>query len=216
MSLLSKYEDPPGSREEIRMETDVTALLARLSQGDRAAYDTLLPVVYAELKRVAQGYMSRERGDHTLQTTALVHEACLRLFEFRGATWENRSHFVRVAARAMRRVLIDYARERGRLKRGGDATHLPLDRVVEEAGTFFGTPDLDVLALNDALEDLEAAYPRQARVIELMFFAGLSHAEVAEALQVSRSTVERDWSFARVWLIRAIEGPNEPELPSEA
>lgn len=192
------------------MESDVTALLARLSQGDRAAYDTLLPVIYGELRKVAHVYMSRERKDHTLQTTALVHEACLRLFEFREARWEDRSHFLRVAARAMRRVLVDHARARRRQKRGGGVEDLALDQALEEAGSFFGTPDLDVLALNEALDRLEAGYPRHARVVELTFFAGLSHPETAETLQVSRATVDRDWSFARVWLIREMEGPAGP------
>ena len=196
------------------MEADVTALLARLNQGDRAAYDTLLPVIYGELRKVARVYMSRERGDHTLQTTALVNEACLRLLDLRQARWVDRSHFLRVAAQAMRRVLVDHARGRGRLKRGGDAARLSLDLVLEEAGTFFGTPSLDVLALNEALDRLEASYPRLARVVELTFFAGLSHPEVAELLQVSPSTVDRDWSFARVWLIREMEGPRGPNRPS--
>lgn len=190
-------------------EMNVTELLARLSQGDRAAYDSLLPIVYDELRRAAQGLMARERDDHTLQTTALVHEACLRLFDFRDARWDDRGHFLRVAARAMRRVLIDHARERNRLKRGGDMRRLPLDQVADEAATFFGCPSLDVLALDDAINRLENDYPRQARVVELLFFAGLSHPEAAEALEVSLSTIDRDWSFARVWLLREM-GPRFP------
>src|SRR5690606_18494459 len=195
-------------------ETDVTAILERLRQGDRAAYDSLVPIIYEELRRAAQGLMARERDDHTLQTTALVHEACIRLFDFRDARWEDRAHFLRAAARAMRHVLIDHARERNRLKRGGDVRRLPLDQVSDEAATMFGCPDLDIVALNDAIDRLEGSYPRQARAVELIFFAGLSPPEAARLLEVSLSTIDRDWSFARVWLLREME--RSPRLPDSS
>ena len=197
-------------------ETDVTAILERLRQGDRAAYDSLVPIIYEELRRAAQGLMARERDGHTLQTTALVHEACIRLFDFRDARWEDRGHFLRAAARAMRHVLIDHARERNRLKRGGDARRLPLDQVSDEAATMFGCPDLDIVALNDAIDRLEGSFPRQARAVELICFVGLSHPEAAQLLEVSLSTIDRDWSFARVWLLREMERPSRPPHPYEA
>jgi RNA polymerase sigma factor (TIGR02999 family) len=199
--------------ESVPMREDVTGFLRRSGQGDQAAYDTLLPVVYGELKRLARGFMAHERDDHTLQTTALIHEAFLRLFEFRDVQWQDREHFLRVAARAMRRVLVDHARGRNRVKRGGGAERLPMDQVADEAVTFFGCPDLDILALNIALDRLEADYPRQARVVEFLFFAGLTHPEVAEVLKVSPKTVERDWLFARAWLICEMERPRGRPQP---
>lgn len=189
-------------------EIDVRGLLERLNEGDREAYDSLLPLIYEELRRSAHRLMSREREDHTLQTTALVNEAWLRLFDFRGARWEDRGHFLGVASKAMRHVLVDHARGRGRLKRGGQAPHVPLDeldRMVQGGASFFGCGDLDVLALNQALDTFEAKYPRQASVVELLFFAGISHPEAAEVLGLSLSTVNRDWGFARVWLLREME-----------
>jgi RNA polymerase sigma factor (TIGR02999 family) len=151
--------------------------------------------------------MRRERPSHTLQTTALVHEACLRLLKIREVQWRDREHFLTVAARAMRRVLVSHARDRNRIKRGGGAERLPLDIVIEEAGTFFGCPTIDVLALSMALDRLEEKFPRQARVVELLFFAGLSHAEAAEVMHTHRKTVDRDWTFARTWLLCAMESP---------
>lgn len=192
------------------MRADVTALLARMGEGDPDAFDALVPLVYDELRQVAQAYMARERRGHTLQATALVHEAFLRLGEASTMPCEDRSHLLRLAARAMRRILIDHARERGRQKRGGATPRFSLDDVIEEVGTHFGVAQLDVLALHEALDRLEVDYPRQARVVELLFFAGLSHPEVAEVLAISRSTVDRDWSFARVWLIREMEGSKRP------
>jgi RNA polymerase sigma factor (TIGR02999 family) len=187
------------------VKEEVTELLARLSNGDQAAYDRLVPILYGELKGLARTLMRHEGSEHTLQTTALIHEAYLRLLEIRQVRWQDQAHFLRVAARAMRRVLVDHARRRKRLKRGGGRERLPLDLVLEEAVTFFGFPELDVLALNTALDRLEAHYPRQARVVELLFFAGLSRPEVAGLVDVDRRTVNRDWLFARTWLLREME-----------
>jgi RNA polymerase sigma-70 factor, ECF subfamily len=190
------------------VNNEVSALLARLNQGDQTAYDTLLPVIYGELKTLARRYMARERDDHTLQATALVHEAYLRMVEIRETRWEDRAHFLRVAARAMRRVLVDHARERNCAKRGGGAQRLPLDVVEEDAVTMFGCPDLDILALNTALDRLELEYPREAQVAEFLFFAGLTRPETAQSLGISLKTVDRDWLFARTWLVREMEQPD--------
>ena len=198
------------------LDADVTGLLARMTEGDQAAYDRLLPMVYGELKRLARGFMSQERDGHTLQTTALIHEACLRLFQSREIRWEDRAHFFKLASRAMRRVLIDYARERHCFKRGGNVSRLPLDEVLEEAATLFCCPDLDLLALNMALDRLEADFPRQGQVVHLVFFAGLSHHEAANVLGVSPKTVDRDWLFARAWLLREMDpSAGRPDLPAD-
>jgi len=179
---------------------DITGLLRDLSQGSKEALDRLIPVVYDELRRIAHGKLRREDAGHTLNTTALVHEAYLKLVDLRGVQWQDRTHFFAVAARAMRRILIDYARGRKRAKRGGDAIRIPLaealDAPVEQADVL--------LELDDALSRLEALNERQCRVVECRCFAGLSVEETAQALGVSTPTVKRDWAFSRAWLNREL------------
>jgi RNA polymerase sigma factor (TIGR02999 family) len=176
----------------------VTALLEQARGGDVGAYDRLLPLLYAELRTVAQRYMRRERPDHTLQPTALVHEAFLRLVGGSPGAFEDRGHFLRAAAQAMRRVLVDHARARNASKRGGAL------RVTFDEGAAAEQP-VDILVLDDALDRLAAAEPRWARVVELRFFAGLEVPEVAEVLGTSTATVKRDWRFARAWLARELD-----------
>ncbi len=178
----------------------VTALLLSWSDGDRNALDQLLPLVYDELHRQAAARLRRERPDHTLQPTALVHEAYLRLVDQRRANWRNRSQFFGVAAAMMRRILVNHARDRAALKRGGAIEKVSLSDAVEWAGA----KELDLLGLDDALGRLAALDPRKGQIVDLKFFAGLNTDEIAEVLQVSPSTVERDWRFARAWLYDAL------------
>ena len=175
---------------------DVTLLLEQLTAGQPQAFDALLPVVYAELRRQAARYLRRERVNHTLQPTALVHEAFVRLIDQRDVRWQNRAHFFGVAAQAMRRILIDHARGNARQKRGGPAAHVTLDdgMAVTEGKS------IDILALDQALERLAALDARQARVVELRFFGGLSVEETAEVMAVSPATIKREWSMAKAWL----------------
>ena len=180
----------------------VTELLRAWSDGDDAALDRLMPLVEAELRRLARGYMGRERRGHTLQVTALVNEAFLRLTGARQLRWQDRAHFLGISARLMRRVLVDHARARGYRKRGGGAQRVTLD----EALLVSPEPDVQLLALDRALEVLAAADLRKARVIELRFFGGLSVEETAEVLHVSTDTVKRDWRLAKLWLLRELEG----------
>lgn len=161
---------------------------------------SLLPLIYEELRRLAASYLRRERPDHTLQPTALVHEAYLRLIDQRHIDWSNRPQFMALAAVMMRRILVNHARDRIAEKRGGRAERVPLT----VAGDRLGTSDLYVLELNEALARLSGHDPRKARIVELKFFAGLSTGEVAEALGISTATVERDWKFARAWLQAAL------------
>lgn len=182
---------------------EVTALLIAWRGGDAAALERLMPLVYAELRRLAAQRLRGERNAPTLQPTVLVHEAFLRLVD-RRSPWQNRAHFFAVAARTMRRVAVDHARSRLRQKRGGGALRVDLTGVAEAAAVE--PPSVDVLALDEALDRLEARDPQQARVVELRFFTGLSEEETAEALGISRSTVQRDWHFARLWLLRELGG----------
>ena len=179
----------------------ITRLLAEWAGGDRAALDRLAPLVYPELRRIAARQMQREQPGHTLQPTALVNEAFVRLAGGNGATWQDRAHFFAVCAQVMRRVLIDHARARGRDKRGGGALHVPLD----EAATVIPRQEIDLVALGDALSALEAFDPRKARIVDLRYFAGLSIEESAEVLQISPMTVRREWTRAKAWLYRALE-----------
>lgn len=176
----------------------VTQLLIRGSQGDRAALDELLPVVYDELRRLAGSYLGRERPGHTLQPTALVHEAYLRLVDQRSVDWRNRAQFFGMAAEMMRRILVNHAQGRHAAKRGGHAPRLSLDEAVG----FSEERDLNLVALDEALSDLALLDPRQSRIVELRFFAGLSIEETAEVLEISPATVKREWSAARAWLYR--------------
>ena len=180
----------------------VTELLAAWGEGDRAALDRLTPLVHGELRRIARLHMRGERGGHTLQTTALVNEAYLRLVEQRQARWQNRAHFFAIAAQQMRRILVDYARRRLYRKRGGGALQVSLAEA--EALPVEREPDL--VALDEALERLAGFDPRRARVVELKFFGGLSNDETAEVLKVSAGTVERDWAIAKAWLRKELEG----------
>ena len=180
----------------------VTQLLRAWGDGDAGALEQLAPLVEAELRRLARGYMARERQGHTLQTTALVNEAFLRLTDARHIRWQDRAHFLAISARLMRRVLVDHARSRGYRKRGGGAERVTLDEGLVAAPAVA----LDVVALDRALEALAAVDGRKSRIIELRFFGGLSVEETAEALHVSPDTVKRDWRLAKLWLLRELEG----------
>jgi RNA polymerase sigma factor (TIGR02999 family) len=175
----------------------ITELLHAWSDGEREGADALVPLVYEELKRQARRYLRRERAGHTLQTTALVNEAYLKLIDQRNVRWQNRAHFFGIAAQMMRRILVDYARERNRQKRGGAAENLPLDEAFAIAA---GERDLDLLALDEALNRLAEMDERQARIVELRYFSGLSIEETAEVVGLSVSTVKANWSMAKAWL----------------
>jgi RNA polymerase sigma factor (TIGR02999 family) len=176
----------------------VTRLLARWNDGDEAALQQLVPIVHEELRRLAQRQMAGERPGHTLQPTALVNEAYLRLVNLKEMQWQNRAHFFAMAARLMRRILVDFARSRRYQKRGGGAKQVSFTEALEVAD---GEPT-DVVALNDALDALARVDERKSQVVELRFFGGLGIDETAEVLNVSRETVKRDWKFAKMWLVR--------------
>ncbi len=175
---------------------EVTDLLVKWGRGDKEALDKLVPLVQEELRRLAHRHIARERRGHTLQTTALVNEAYLRLINHEGMPWQDRAHFFGVSAMVMRHILVDYARARGYAKRGGGALRVTLD---EAAGVSAG-PAAELLALDEALKELAEIYPRRSRVVELRYFGGLNNEEVAEVLKVTSKTVERDWRYARAWL----------------
>jgi RNA polymerase sigma factor (TIGR02999 family) len=180
----------------------ITQLLVRWSGGDQAALEKLMPLVYRELRRLASNYLRRERKEHTLQPTALVNEAYLRLVDQRDGKWQNRAHFYGIAAQLMRRILVDHAREKQAEKRGGpDQQRLSITSAQDLATE----PDLDLLALHEALEELKAIDPQQERIVELKFFGGLSIEETAEVMKLGHATVERDWKMARAWLRRKLE-----------
>jgi RNA polymerase sigma factor (TIGR02999 family) len=186
---------------------EVTRLLLAWSEGDQEALDRLMPLVYGELRRLAQSYMRRERAGHTLQTTALIHEAYLRLIDAGQVRLESRTHFFAVASRLMRQILVDFARSRGYQKRGGDAQQVSLDEAL-----VIGQPrDEDLVALDEALTALAEVDERKARVVELRFFGGLTEAEMAETLKVSPETVRRDWRLAKSWLLLKLSGGNLDE-----
>lgn len=184
--------------EEVPRER-ISQLLADWANRDPAAREQLVPIVYEELRRLAHHYMRGERAGHTLQTTALVNELYLRLAGIDGLRWRDRAHFFAMAATLMRRVLVDYARQRGREKRGAGVS------VTSFEDNAVTTQPVDVVALDDALEQLTRVDPRQGRIVELRFFAGLSVAETAEALGVSTATVKREWATAKLWLYQALK-----------
>jgi RNA polymerase sigma-70 factor (ECF subfamily) len=193
---------------EGRMEPsafEITQLLQAWSRGEQEALDKLTPLVYAELHRAAHRYMVRERPDHTLQTTALVNEVYLRLVDTREVTWQDRAHFFGICARLMRRVLTDFARSKRYLKRGGRSPHVALD----EALVVSPQHRADLVALDDALNELSKHDPRKSQVVELRFFGGLTVKETAEVLKVSMETVKRDWELAKVWLLREMRGERD-------
>lgn len=179
----------------------VTQLLVRWREGDRKALEELMPLVYGELRRLAQHYLQRERSDHTLQSTALVHEAYLRLAGPGAPQWQNRAHFFGVAAQVMRQILVDYARSHRADKRGGGICRLTLDDATDRAQEI----NVDVVALDDALKTLATMDPQQCRVVELKFFTGLTIEDTSEVLGISPATVKRDWVTARAWLFRELD-----------
>ncbi|HEY0346760.1 MAG TPA: sigma-70 family RNA polymerase sigma factor [Pyrinomonadaceae bacterium] len=182
-------------------DADITELLVDWNNGDKSAIDRLLPLVERELHRLAHSYMRRENPDHTLQTTALINETYLRLIDQRKVQWQNRAHFFGIAAQIMRRILLNYARDQNRMKRGGRTIHVSLS----EAMVMPAEKDRELIALNDALTRLEAIDERKSKVVELRYFGGLTVPEVAEVLKVSEITVMRDWAFAKAWLLREMQ-----------
>ena len=180
----------------------ITQLLIDWGKGDQAALERLMPLVYSELRRLASNYLRRERAEHTLQPTALVNEAYLKLVDQRNAKWQNRAHFFGISAQLMRRILVDHARQRQVAKRGGSEQQRLSITSVE---AIIKQPEIDLLALNEALDELARMDPQQSRIVELKFFGGLSIEETAEVIGVSHATVERDWKMARAWLRRQLE-----------
>ena len=176
---------------------EVTKLLVQWTDGDPRALEELLPLVYDELRRLARGYLHRERSDHTLQSTALVHEAYLRLVD-QNVSWQNRAHFFGIAAEMMRRILVDHARAKNTAKRGDGTCRVTLDEEIMGAGER----DVDVLALDEALTKLSKFDPQQGRIVELRFFAGLSIEDTSAILKISPATIKRDWAMAKAWLFR--------------
>ena len=180
---------------------NITKLLIDFGKGDRAALDEMLPLVYSELKRLASYYLSRERTGHTLQTTALVHEAYMRLVDQQNVNWKNRAQFLGVAAEMMRRILVNHARDRAAAKRGGGAKRVSLS--LADVG---GETDIDLIALDQALTEFAALDARKSRIVELKFFGGLTIEEIGEVMGISHGTVERELMLARAWLYRALSG----------
>jgi RNA polymerase sigma factor (TIGR02999 family) len=189
-------KDPP------RQEHEITQLLAAWREGNQAALDELYPLVYDELHRLARRYMSRERKGHTLQTTALINEAYVRLVDQRNVQWANRSHFFAISAQIMRRILIDHARRHSYAKRGGGARQVSLDETATMAQGDFS----EFLRLDEALKSLAQLDPRRSQVVELRYFGGLNNEEIAGVLNISENTVIRDWNMARAWLYRQLSG----------
>ena len=200
-TILTQRDFPPAHFGD-PLSQNITHLLKEWSDGDERALDRLTPLVYEELRQQAARYLRRERAGHTLQTTALINEAYLRLIDAKDVHWQSRAHFFAIAANLMRRVLVDHARRRDAEKRGGAQLRLTLDERLAVSSTA----DVDVLAIDEALNKLSAIDSQQALVVELRFFSGLSVEETAAALGISTATVKRDWSVARAWLRREIGG----------
>ena len=189
-------------------QKQITQMLVDWGNGDQAALEKLTPLVYTELHRLARRYMGRERPGHTLQTSALVNEAYIRLIDWKKIQWQNRAHFFAVSAQLMRRILVDFARTRNYAKRGGAVRNVSL----EEATVISREKSGDIVALDDALDSLAQLNERQSRVVELRFFGGLSLEEIAEVLKVSVGTVRRDWSLARAWLHRELRKTDDSPI----
>ena len=182
------------------MPQDVTVLLNKIASDDNSAPNQLLPLVYDELRKLASGYLQNERPDHTLQATALVHEAYIRLVDWENVSWQNRAHFFAVAAQVMRNILVDHARKKKAEIHGGNLQKLALDEAI----SFSNSKDVDLVDLDDALKELEKLDERQSKIVELRFFSGLSIEETAHVLGVSTMTVSRDWNFVKAWLYRRL------------
>ncbi|MGD9630569.1 MAG: sigma-70 family RNA polymerase sigma factor [Pyrinomonadaceae bacterium] len=181
----------------------ITQLLLAWRKGERSALDELIPLVQVELRRLARNYMRRQNADHTLQTTALVNEAFLRLVDSNRVNWQDRNHFFAICAQLMRRILVDFARKKKSLKRGGDGVHITLNENVDVADEKAA----DVVALDEALVRLAALNQRQSSIVELRYFGGLTEEQIAETLDISTRTVRRDWNLARAWLYRELSSP---------
>ena len=192
--------DAPGA------PSDITNLLKRWQSGDAQALEDVTPLVYRELHQIASRYLSRERRDHTLQSTALVHEAFVKLVDQRRVDWQNRAHFFAIAAQLMRRVLVDYARRTGRVKRGGDVERVTLDDALVPGPSGRGLALEDILSIDHALEELHQLDPRQSQIVEMRYFGGLTVEEIAETIGLSEGTVKREWVAARAWLYRRLGG----------
>lgn len=192
----------PMKKDPPRQEHEITQLLAAWREGNQAALDQLYPLVYDELHRLARRYMSRERKGHTLQTTALINEAYVRLVDQRNVQWANRSHFFAISAQIMRRILIDHARRHAYAKRGGGARQVSLD----ETATVIHEDLAEFLRLDEALKSLAELDPRRSQVVELKYFGGLNNDEIAGVLKISKNTVIRDWNMARAWLHSQLAG----------
>lgn len=187
------------------MPKDVTVLLTQINNGDASAPEELLPLVYGELRKLAGGYLKNERPDHTLQPTALVHEAYIRLVDWQNTDWKNRAHFFAVAAQVMRNILVDHARKKKAEIHGGNLQKLALDEAI----SFSQTKEVDLVDLDDALQDLAKLDERQSKIVELRFFAGLTIEETAHALGISTMTVSREWNFAKAWLYRRLSNDSK-------
>ena len=198
---MGKATRPHDDEEKTPPRGEVSRLLRAWGDGDRGALDRLTPIVYEELRRLARLYMKRERPGHSLQATALVNEAYMRLVDYKGMRWQNRAHFFAVSAQLMRRILVDHAR-RHNLKRGGGVQHVSLD----ETAVVDGDRAADLVALDDAMDAMARLDARKVQVVEMRFFGGLSVEETAEVLKVSPVTVMRDWSTAKAWLYRELAG----------